>query len=218
MTLIRSGVRRQPDPFLGQFIAVKAKICQNCRMKFVPDLPGALVCSEPCALAYAVSIRGKAEKVKAVKGRKADAVKRQGMKSRQTWLKECQAIVNKVVRLRDMLAGHGCITCGARPAQKVGGTMDAGHFRSVGSAPHLRFFTPQIRLQCVTCNRYQGGRALDFRKALVAQHGAAWVDALEGMQGLAKFDIAYLQRLKAVFAKLARRLEKRLEVRSNAHE
>ena len=89
--------------------------------------------------------------------------------------------------------------------------MDAGHFRSVGSAPHLRFFTPQIALQCVTCNRYQGGRALDFRRALVERRGAAWVEALEGMQGLAKFDIAYLQRLKAVFARLARRLEKRLK-------
>lgn len=127
-------------------------------------------------------------------------------------------IVNKVVRLRDMLAGRSCITCGAHPAQKVGGTMDAGHFRSVGSAPHLRFFTPQIALQCVTCNRYQGGRALEFRKALVLRHGAEWVDALEGRQELAKFNIAYLQRLKAVFAKLGRRLEKRLGARSNAHE
>jgi len=210
MTLVRAGIRRKPASTLGQFFAVKARVCQACRCKFTPDLPGAIVCSEHCALSFALSENGKERKAQAVKERKADAVKRQGMKSRQTWLKECQVVVNKVVRLRDMLAGHGCITCGARPAQKVGGTMDAGHFRSVGSAPHLRFFTPQIALQCVTCNRYQGGRALDFRKALVLRHGAAWVDALEGRQELAKFDIAYLQRLKAVFAKLARRLEKRI--------
>ena len=171
----------------------------------------AKVCSWGCAIDLAVSERGKAEKKAQVKERREDKVKLQAMKSRQTWLKECQAVVNKVVRLRDMLAGHGCITCGAMPAQKFGGTMDAGHFRSVGSAPHLRFFTPQIALQCVTCNRYQGGKALEFRRALVARHGLAWVDTLEGKQGLSKFDIPYLQRLKAVFAKRGKRLEKLME-------
>lgn len=85
--------------------------------------------------------------------------------------------------------------------------MDAGHFRSVGSAPHMRFYLPQIALQCVTCNRYQGGRQLDFRRALVARHGSDWVERLEAMQGLAKFDVDYLKRLKRVFSKKARRYE-----------
>ena len=88
--------------------------------------------------------------------------------------------------------------------------MDAGHFRSVGSAPHLRYYLPQIALQCVTCNRHQGGRALDFRRALVERHGAAWVETLESMQGLAKFDIDYLSRIKRIFTKKARRVEKRM--------
>lgn len=184
----------------------KQKTCQVCKTKFTPAMPMARVCSPMCGSTLA---RTKREKVE----RKADAAKRQSMKSRQKWLAECQAAVNKVVRMRDTLAGRGCITCGARPAPKIGGTMDAGHFRSVGSAPHLRFFTPQIALQCVTCNRHQGGRALDFRKALVLRHGADWVERLEAMQKVAKFDIPYLQRLKAVFTKRGRQLEKRLAAR-----
>ena len=87
--------------------------------------------------------------------------------------------------------------------------MDAGHFRSVGSAPHLRFFTSQIAAQCVTCNRYKGGRALDFRRALVDMHGNEWVENLEAMQGTGKFDIDYIKRIKAIFAKKARRMQKR---------
>ena len=168
-------------------------------------------CGIECALELAAAGRVKRDKIAATTDRRETRAKLEKLKSRSVWMRECQVVVNKVVRLRDMLAGRGCITCGARPAQKVGGTMDAGHFRSVGSAPHLRFFTPQIALQCVTCNRYQGGRALDFRRALVERRGAAWVEALEGMQGCGKWSIEYLQRLKAVFSKLARRLEKRLK-------
>ncbi len=224
MTLIRTGIRRKPDSVLGQFIVKPAK-CKVCKSLILPpSRPTAIVCSGECAASLALSERLKAEKRKAVKAAKLAATDRKDtrakldkLKSRAQWAKEAQAAVNKVVRLRDMLAGRGCITCGAQPAQKWGGTMDAGHFRSVGSAPHLRFFTPQIALQCVTCNRYQGGRTLDFRRALVEQYGAAWVDALESRQEMARFDILYLQRLKAVFSKLGRRLEKRLEARSNTH-
>ena len=167
-------------------------------------------CGIECALVLAAAGRVKRDKIAATVDRRETRAKLEKLKTRAEWARECQVVVNKVVRLRDTLAGRGCITCGARPAQKVGGTMDAGHFRSVGSAPHLRFFTPQIALQCVTCNRYQGGRALDFRRALVERRGAAWVEALEAMHGCGKWSIEYLQRLKAVFSKLARRLEKRL--------
>lgn len=168
-------------------------------------------CGIECALKLAAAGRVKRDKIAATTDKRETRAKLDKLKTRAEWARECQVVVNKVVRLRDTLAGRGCITCGARPAQKVGGTMDAGHFRSVGSAPHLRFFTPQIALQCVTCNRYQGGRALDFRRALVERRGAAWVEALESRQEMARFDIPYLQRLKAVFSKLARRLEKRLK-------
>ena len=185
--------------------------CKACRTEFGPIRPMQVACCPECAIAVAAAGRAKREKVAATADRRETREKLGKLKSRSVWMRECQVVVNRVVRLRDMLAGRGCITCGARPAQKVGGTMDAGHFRSVGSAPHLRFFTPQIALQCVTCNRYQGGRALDFRRALVERRGAAWVEALESRQEVARFDIPYLQHLKAVFSKLARRLEKRLK-------
>ena len=187
----------------------KPKTCRVCRCEFTPRLPMACVCSLLCALSLARSARGKAEKIAQVKDRKADAVKREKLKTRGQWMSECQAVVNKYVRLRDLARGLGCVTCGAKPQGSH--PFDAGHFRSVGSAPHLRFMTSQISLQCVPCNRYQGGRALIFRQVMVRRRGSDWVEALEGMQGMAKFDIPYLERLKSVFAKRCKRLEKRLD-------
>ncbi len=189
--------------------SLKPKKCRACRAEFTPRLPMARACSIECALVLAGAARKKTEKAEKVKERGETRAKLDKLKSRAIWAREAQSAVNRYARLRDLAAGRGCITCGARPAQKVGGTMDAGHFRSVGSAPHLRFFLPQIRLQCVSCNRYQGGRALDFRRALVEQHGVAWVDELEAMQGCGKWSAEYLQRLKKIFTKKAKRMESR---------
>jgi hypothetical protein len=51
--------------------------------------------------------------------------------------------------------------------------------------------------------------ALAFRERLVRDHGEDWVARLEAMQHIAKFDVDYLKRLKAVMTKKVRRLEKR---------
>lgn len=184
--------------------------CKVCRTAFEPDRPMQRVCGGACALTLAITDRARKVKAAAAQERKKDRARREVIKSRADWAREAQTAVNRYVRLRDMAAGRGCITCGAYPAQKWGGTMDAGHFRSVGSAPHLRFYLPQIAMQCVTCNRYKGGRALDFRAALAKQRGPEWVEKLESMQGLAKFNIEYLKRIKKIFSKKARRIEARM--------
>jgi hypothetical protein len=57
--------RRRPGR-LGQFFAVKS-VCQNCKQKFTPDLPGAI--AGACAIAYAVSVNA-ARKVAQVKERR----------------------------------------------------------------------------------------------------------------------------------------------------
>ncbi len=172
-----------------------------------------------CIDGYAEAQAAKAERAKAKKARadakveRAEARRRkEAIKPRAKWLAECQAIVNRYVRLRALARGEGCYTCGATPEQKFGGTYDAGHFRSVGSAPHLRYWMPQIKLQCIPCNRHKGGMPMAFRQHLVRDHGEDWVTRLEAIQHVAKFDVDYLKRLKAVITKKVRRLEKRYEM------
>lgn len=189
--------------------------CKHCKVKFTAEERGKRLhpeCIEPWTAAFQEAQKRKAmAKQRAEKKveRAADRRKREEQKPRSKWLSECQAIVNKIVRLGALARGEGCFTCGATPAQKFGGTYDAGHFRSVGSAPHLRFWMPQIRLQCIVCNRHKGGMALAFRRALVLERGNEWVEQLEAMQHVAKFDIPYLTRFKAVMGKRLRRMEKR---------
>lgn len=186
----------------------QAKSCVVCERVFVPDRMGQVVCRGSCGIKKARAEREAAEKAE----RESVKRRKEAIKPRAKWLAECQAIVNRYVRLRALARGEGCYTCGATPEQKFGGTYDAGHFRSVGSAPHLRYWMPQIKLQCIPCNRHKGGMPMAFRQHLVRDHGEDWVTRLEAMQHVAKFDVDYLKRLKAVITKKVRRLEKRYEM------
>lgn len=182
----------------------RQKRCKACKATFAQSRPLQSVCGPSCGLELARKKREKAERAQ-------DRATRERLKPRAKWLAECQAIVNRYVRVLALSRGDGCYTCGATPEQKFGGTFDAGHFRSVGSAPHLRFWIPQIKMQCIPCNRHKGGMALAFRRALVRDHGEQWVESLESMQHVAKFDIDYLRRFKSVIGRRLKRLEKSLD-------
>ena len=179
------------------------KTCKHCGDEFEPFRPMQTVCGPLCASRWVRSEKKKE--------RSETKARKEAAKPRSKWLAECQQIVNKYVRLKAFRNDERCYTCGSRPAQKAGGTMDAGHFRSVGSAPHLRFWLPQIRVQCIVCNRHKGGVALLFRQALVKEHGNEWVEELEARHEVAKYSIDYLRRLKDVMSRKVKRLEKRLQ-------
>jgi hypothetical protein len=195
---------------------LKPKACAVCKRIFTPFRAMTKVCSVPCSLEYARKVAARKESKAKREERKATREAKVKLKTRREWIAEAQAAVNKVARLRDLLAGHGCISCGARPQQKYGGTFDAGHYRSVGSAPHMRYYLPAIRGQCVRCNRDLGGSAVNFRKGLIERIGLERVEQIEAMQGTAKWSIEYLQRLKRVMNKKARRLERRIEMNREA--
>jgi hypothetical protein len=181
----------------------KPKHCVICETLFSPRAAFATCCSQRCAVKKVKADKA-AAKV-ALKARKA------AQETPRALLPKAQKQINRWCRFRDLLAGCGCISCGATYRSAFGGAFDAGHFRSVGSASHLRFYTPQIRLQCVRCNRNLGGNAIEFRKGLVAERGAEWVEQIESMYWIANWTVDYLRRLTQVAKKRADRLEKRLE-------
>lgn len=183
----------------------KPKVCKVCRQDFTPTKPMQRVCSGDCAITLAVSTRGKAEKVAKVKERKADQAKREKLKTRGDWIKEAQIEFNKYVRLRD--SGKGCISCGSACGESsVGGSGDAGHFRSRGSAPHLRFDERNCHLQCKRCNRYLSGNVADYRVGLVGRIGLDAVVALESDQEPRRHTVDDLKAIKAKYSALAREL------------
>ena len=190
---------------------LKQRKCKICKTLFTPVNSFHKVCrTTECAIAVALKARDKIIKSGMLKQKREDKVKRERLKSRSDWLKEAQAATNRFVRNRDIALGYGCISCGSPFKGVYGGAFDAGHFRSTGSAPHLRFFTKNIALQCVKCNRHLGGNAVEMRKGLVNRLGLKEVESIESMQGEGRWSIEYLKRLKQVMNKRANRLEKRI--------
>jgi hypothetical protein len=185
---------------LGQH-APNTKACAVCQKPFTPRLPLQRVCGFRCAKRVPV-LEKKAER-EAVKER------RKALETPKNLLPKAQKVVNKWCRFRDLLAGRSCISCGATYRTAFGGAFDAGHFRSVGSAGHMRFYTKQIRLQCVHCNRDLSGNTVEFRKGMVALLGRAEVERIEEMYWIQKWTVDYLRRLIAVAKKRGDRLEKR---------
>ena len=190
--------------------AVKPKTCKVCRAKFDPRQPMATVCSPGCALTLAQSKRAKAEKVAQVQERRADKAKREKLKTKGEWTREAQAAFNAFIRARD--AGQPCICCGRTSTGAAsGGDWDAGHYRSRGSAPHLRFDERNVHAQLKQCNRYDSGNVVGYRLGLIARIGLAAVEALEADQLPRHYSIEQLRGIKAHYTSLARALKKRAQ-------
>ena len=197
-------------------ITLKPKKCRICRCTFTPISSMAIACSVQCAIDHSRKVAAQKEARVKREDRKSLRERKAKLKTRREWIAEAQVVVNRVARLRDILAGRGCISCGARPDWRYGGSVDAGHFRSVGSAPHMRFYLPNIHLQCKRCNRDLGSNTVEYRKGLVERITINRVEEIESMQWTAKWSIEYLQRLKKVMNKKARRLERRIKMKEAA--
>lgn len=166
-------------------------------------VPLGYFCSYEHASSHAIE---KSKAVKAKKDRKQVAEKKKSLLTVRDWIKKAQVAVNAYVRLRDQ--GKPCVSCGSMPESKIGGSVDAGHYRSRGAASHLKFNLYNINGQCVKCNRYNSGNAVDYRVSLINKFGIDIVERLENDNEPKKFTIEYLERLQKVFLKRARHLKK----------
>lgn len=192
--------------------------CAHCREWFYPAREGQTVCCFECASAIgkkqAAKAREAAKKKALLRQREAEKESRQRrrakrieLKTKSQWRSEAQTAFNKYVRLRD--AGKPCISCGRLPEQKLGGTMDCGHYRTRGAARHLSFNLHNTAAQCVYCNRDRAGAQKAFEQGLIQRIGPEAVEALNNDNTIRNFDIPYLQRIKSIFTRRARALEKR---------
>jgi len=200
---------------------LKCKHCGDYQIRDkVKKTPFGNFCSSNHAIEFAQDkykrdIERKKKKAEQSQVKKEKAVRtdlkgrKEKLKSASDWNKEAQAAVNKYIRFRDH--GKSCISCGHISEQKRGGTMEAGHYRSRGSASHLRFNLLNIFLQCSRCNRYLSGNVVEYRKELINRIGVERVELLENDNQPRKFDIEYLKRVKRVFNKRARFYEKRIK-------
>lgn len=182
--------------------------CKTCRKKvpaesaFVTQLRA--FCSFDCLQQFTKSEQGR--KTIAKSSLAENRERKQKLKTKSDYLKEAQTAFNAYVRARDH--DKPCISCGQWTYDRYGGGWDCGHYRSVGSAPFLRFNLWNAHKQCVKCNRYLSGNVAEYRKGLIKKIGIEKVEALESMNAVentGKKD-EYLIRLKRIFNKKKRKV------------
>lgn len=136
---------------------------------------------------------------------------KQGMKTLPKLIKEAQYFFNRFIRLRDIRAGHGCISSGlpyTESGHLTGGGWDAGHYRSVGSAPHMRFVEDNVHLQSKRENKYNSGAAVDYRIRLIQRIGIERVEALERDQTTRNYTRDDVRAIRDTYRAKARALDK----------
>lgn len=176
------------------------KTCKVCRNRFEPSRPMQVVCSPICATKYAWMEKSKAEIIAHREDRKTIRLKLEKLKTRSEWMRDAQKAFNSFVRARD--DGKPCICCGKSlggSGNGLGGHFDCGHYRSIGSAPHLRFDERNAHGQTKQCNRYGAGRAVDYRIGLIQRIGLAEVEKLEADNVPRKFTIEELKQIISTY-------------------
>lgn len=169
---------------------VKPKTCAKakggCGVKFIPARPMQCACGPRCAQAFAALANAKKAAKAAADDKRKTKAQLEALKTLPTLAKECEREMNRYVRLRDWHLG--CISCGkAFNPDQIGGSCDAGHYRSKGSALHLRFDERNLHGQCKHCNDYLAGNPIGYRVGLIWRHGIEMVEALERDQEPRKY-------------------------------
>lgn len=178
--------------------------CRVCKSEYTKRSSFQKACSVPCARIYVADQKKKEQ-------RKKDKEWKEENKSRSELTKEAQREFNKYIRIRDHY--RPCISCGVDYGDKYlvnrGSRWDAGHYRSTGSAAHMRFNTYNVHKQCVYCNRDMSGNIVEYRLSLIKRIGEDKVIRLETDNSIVKLDKDYLRRVRDIFRKRARLMKKR---------
>ncbi len=149
-------------------ITCKARDPENglrCNNRFIPDRPFVRWCSPQCGVHIADEMKAKKAAKEAREVRWAVRQAREKAKTRSEHMKEAQAAFNAYIRARD--AHLPCVSCGRHHQ----GQWHAGHYRTVGANPELRFNELNVWRQCAPCNDHLHGNLINYRIELINRIG-----------------------------------------------
>ena len=104
-------------------------------------------------------------------------------------LKRTQAKFNEYIRLRD--SQETCISCN----QHHQGQYHAGHYRTVGAHPELRFNELNCHKQCAPCNNHKSGNIVEYRINLATRIGMEKLEWIEGPHQSQKYTIEDIREI-----------------------
>lgn len=185
---------------------LKYSKCKVCKTEYIKSRPLQVVCNYECASQLSKNISEKIKSKAQKEDRKATIKKLDEMKTKPQLTKLAQTAFNAFIRARD--AGKPCISCGTQLSNEPN-TYDAGHYRSVGSAPHMRFVEDNCHGQCKHCNRHLAGNHVEYRKRLIERVGLQAVESIEsdkvtrkythdGLREIARHYNAEAKKLKCI--------------------
>ncbi|MEA1849169.1 recombination protein NinG [Chryseobacterium sp. MHB01] len=180
---------------------IKPKKCAVCREDFIPFRTTQKVCGPTCAISLGKS---NIQKKNAREWQKEKKIIKEKMKTQSGWLKDLQVVFNEYIRLSQK--GSKCISC-----QNPNPT-DAGHYRSIGAHPELRFEEKNVNLQCRKCNGYWGGNLIEYRKGLIKKYGVEIVEWLEGPHKETKLSIPEIKMKIEYYREKIREMKKGIAV------
>ena len=174
----------------------KPKKCKVCKHQYTPFQTTQQVCGTICAIELA-KIKRQAKLDKEHRQRKRELKDN----DRKFQVKKTQAIFNKYIRLRDK---HKCCVSCSRP---LGNKFDAGHYRSTGAFPELRFNELNTNSQCVHCNRHLRGNLVNYRINLIKKIGIKNAEWIEGPHEAQNYTIEDLKKLQELYKRKIKELE-----------
>jgi len=156
----------------------KEKQCRICDKWFQPQSGmSPKVCGIKCAIKKAESDR-KTKQKKEYKKVTKELKKKQRSNDRAYLLEKAQIACNAYIRERDKHLP--CISCGTT---KPDIQYCAGHYKTRGAYPELRFNELNIHKQCNKyCNLSLSGNISGYRQRLIEKIGLSAVEWLEGAQ------------------------------------
>jgi len=148
----------------------KLKKCKICASEFLQYSSLTAWCSPQCGLELS-KLRSKQSYIKETRRLKTEY----RANNRPYQMRKAQDRCNEYIRLRDKEVP--CISCGTEKAVQYA----AGHWKSIGSHPELRFHPFNINKQCnKNCNVERSGNAINYRLGLIEKIGLKNVEFLEG--------------------------------------
>lgn len=172
-------------------MANRTHVCKYCKKRSEEAKKFGLsyFCDSDCAMRYSIE-----------KSRKdADKEERQTFNKRKKEFydndrslrtKEAQKAFNAFIRQRDIK--RPCVSCGRHHE----GQYHAGHFRTTGAHPELRFEELNCHKQCSVCNNHLSGNLIGYREELIKRIGLDKINWLEGPHDPKKYTCEELKEIE----------------------
>lgn len=167
----------------------RPKKCPECGIKFKPTRQIQPVCEEfACKVAYAERVAEKSSKKRAQDADRAARQKQtqedrehrkklESTKKLSWFLNRAQRVFNAYIRFRDR--HQTCICCGGSLDWSDPLQVNAGHWRTVAAAGHLRFNEDNVHAQRAYCNLNLAGNQAAMEQGMIVRIGLERVEALK---------------------------------------